>query len=176
MSGEKCQGSKNILLIGFMGSGKTAISKCLQRKYRRNIIDIDEEIVKREKRTIPEIFERDGEAYFRDTETTILGELEARTNLVVSCGGGAVLREENVEIMKRSGIVVYLVATPETVYERVKDCKSRPLLKENNNVEFITRLMEKRRSNYESAADIVIQTDDKSIEQICEELMKKLFE
>ena len=86
------------------------------------------------------------------------------------------MREENVVEMKKNGRVVLLTASPETVYERVKDSNDRPLLNGNNNVEFIADLMEKRREKYEAAADVVIQTDNKTILQICEELIGKLTE
>ena len=86
------------------------------------------------------------------------------------------MREQNVTEMKKNGRVVLLTASPETIYERVKDSNDRPLLKDNNNVEYIAELMEKRREKYEAAADIVIQTDNKTILQICEELITKLME
>ncbi len=174
MSEIRTENSQNIFLVGFMGSGKTAVSKLLNKRYGFEIIDMDDEIEKREKRTIPHIFEEEGESYFRALETALLKELEYKKNLVVSCGGGAVLIGENVESMQKSGCVVYLTATPETVYERVKHCNNRPLLKGKNNQEFIAELMGKRREYYEGAADITIHTDQKSIMQICEELMRKL--
>ena len=126
--------------------------------------------------SIPDIFATYGEEYFRNLETELLKELQTGSNCIISCGGGVALREENVVEMKKNGRVVLLTASPETIYERVKDSNDRPLLKGNNNVEFIADLMEKRREKYEAAADVVIQTDDKSIVQICEELITKLTE
>ena len=96
------------------------------------------------------------------------------SSIVISCGGGAALREENVAEMKKNGRVVLLTASPHTIYERVKGQYRRPILNGNNNVEFIAELMEKRREKYEKAADIVIYTDGKSVLQICEELIAKL--
>lgn len=86
------------------------------------------------------------------------------------------MREENIAEMKKNGRVVLLTASPQTVYERVKDSDDRPVLNGNNNVEYIAELMEKRREKYEAAADIVIQTDDKTVLQVCEELISKLME
>ena len=86
------------------------------------------------------------------------------------------LREENVREMKKNGRVVLLTASPETIYERVKDSNDRPLLNGNNNVEYIAELMEKRREKYEAAADVVIRTDGKTVLQISEELLTKLAE
>ena len=102
--------------------------------------------------------------------------LRAENGCVISCGGGVALREENVAEMKKNGRVVLLTASPETIYERVKDSNDRPLLNGNKNVEFIADLMEKRREKYEAAADVVIRTDHKTVLQSCEELITKLME
>ena len=125
---------------------------------------------------IPDIFATYGEEYFRNLETNLLKELQARQNCIISCGGGVALRQENVTEMKKNGRVVLLTASPETIYERVKDSNDRPILDGNKNVEFIADLMEKRREKYEAAADVVVQTDNKTILQICEELITKLME
>ena len=103
-------------------------------------------------------------------------EMQGHKNVVISCGGGAALRKENVAEMKKNGRVVLLTASPETIYERVKDSTDRPVLNGNNNVGYITDLMEKRREKYEAAADVVIRTDGKTVLQICEELITKLTE
>ncbi len=137
---------------------------------------MDQEIAEREEMSIPDIFATYGEEYFRNLETNLLKELQTGKNCIISCGGGVALREENVVEMKKNGRVVLLTASPETIYDRVKDSNDRPLLKDNNNVEFIADLMEKRKEKYEAAADVVIQTDGKSILQISEELITKLTE
>ena len=126
--------------------------------------------------SIPDIFAAYGEEYFRNLETELLRELQSGQNCVISCGGGVVLRSENVAEMKKNGRVVLLTASPETIYERVKDSDDRPILEGNKNVDFIAELMEKRREKYEAAADIVVRTDDKTVLQICEELISKLME
>lgn len=163
----------NIVLIGFMGTGKSAVSRCLKSNYGMNTVDTDQLIEQRESMSIPELFERYGEEYFRDLETQVLIEMQTRENTVISCGGGAVLRRENIQIMKKIGRVILLAATPETVLERVKYSDNRPLLRGNKNVAFISELMEKRRDKYEAAADRIVHTDDKNIAQICEEIMQK---
>ena len=124
--------------------------------------------------SIKEIFAVNGEEYFRNCESNTLIELREKKHMVVSCGGGVPLREKNVELMKNSGYVVWLTATPEAIYERVKDSTERPLLNGNMTVLFIQNLMESRREKYERAADIVIDTTGKEIEEICEELLQKL--
>lgn len=165
---------ENIFLIGFMGSGKSTVASCLAEKYGMEIIEMDQLIVEREGMSIPDIFAQKGEPYFRDAETNLLIEIQSEQNKVVSCGGGVVLRENNVEEMKKSGKIVLLSAKPETILERVKDDDNRPLLRGNKNVEFISDMMEKRRPKYESAADVVIQTDGKEVDVICKEIIEKV--
>lgn len=162
---------KNLYLIGFMGSGKSTAAKVFQDEYHMNLVEMDEEIVKQEKRAISEIFATDGEEYFRDLETALIKKIQAGTNQVVSCGGGAVLRSKNVEMMKKNGKLVLLRAKPETILGRVKRSTDRPLLNGNMNVEYITELIEKRRAIYEAAADLIIDTDGKSVHAVCREIM-----
>ena len=168
--------SYNIVLIGFMGAGKSTVSDYLSTMFAMRIVEMDQVIADREEMSIPDIFATYGEEYFREQETKLLIELQDKKNTIISCGGGAALRAENVAEMKKNGRVVLLTASPETVYERVKDSDDRPVLKENNNVEYIADLMENRREKYEAAADIVIQTDNKTVLQVCEELITKLME
>lgn len=164
----------NVVLIGFMGAGKTTISEYLSTMFAMDVVEMDQVIAEREGMSIPDIFATYGEEYFRNRETELLKEMQLRKRAVISCGGGAALRKENVVEMKKNGRVVLLTAKPQTIYERVKDSTDRPVLNGNNNVEFITDLMEKRREKYEKAADIVIYTDNKTVLQICEELIAKL--
>ena len=105
---------------------------------------------------------------------SILIEMQDKKNVVISCGGGVAMRERNVEEMKKNGKVVFLTASPETIYERVKDNNDRPVLQGRKNVAGISELMEQRREKYEAAADIVVNTDDKDVLTICEELVQKL--
>lgn len=161
----------NIVLIGFMGSGKSTISRALSKVFAMDVIEMDQVIAERENMSISEIFEVHGEEYFRNLETELLRELQARKGVVISCGGGVPMREENVVEMKKNGKVVLLTAKPETILERVKGSHERPLLENNKNVAFISDLMEKRRMKYEAAADIIIGTDGKTEFEICEEII-----
>lgn len=165
---------KNIMLIGFMGTGKSTVASCLCREYGMEIVEMDELIAKRAGMSISDIFAQYGEEYFRDLETNLVLELQSQSNQVVSCGGGVVLRERNVEEMKKGGSIVLLTAEPETILERVKDDDNRPLLRGNKNVAFISDMMEKRRPKYEAAADVVIHTDGKEVQEICREIMEKV--
>ena len=164
----------NIVLIGFMGAGKSTISEFLKTAFAMDVIEMDQIIAEREGMTISDIFEVYGEQYFRDLETNLLIEMQSRTNVVISCGGGTPMRERNVVEMKKNGRVVLLTAKPETILDRVKDSHDRPLIENNKTVPFIAELMEKRREKYEAAADIVIETDGKDKLQICEELIHRL--
>ncbi|MDD7178977.1 MAG: shikimate kinase [Lachnospiraceae bacterium] len=161
----------NIVLIGFMGSGKSTISRALSKVFAMDVIEMDQVIADREGMSISEIFEVHGEEYFRNLETELLREMQNRKGVVISCGGGVPMRDENVVEMKKNGKVILLTAAPETILERVKNNHDRPLLENNKNVDFISELMEKRRSKYEAAADIIIQTDGKSEFEICEEII-----
>ena len=165
----------NIVLIGFMGAGKSTISDYLSTMFAMEIVEMDQVIAEREEMSIPDIFEVHGEQYFRDLETNLLIEMQSRKNVVISCGGGTPLRECNVVEMKKNGRVVLLTASPETIFDRVKDSHDRPVIENNKNVPFIADLMEKRRAKYEAAADIIINTDGKSLIEVCEELVQQLL-
>ena len=163
---------KHIFLIGFMGVGKTTTSKELGKKLGVEEKDTDTMIVRQEQRSIPEIFEVSGEAYFRQAETRILDTLEQEAPCVVSCGGGMAMREENVAKMKKTGIIIFLKASPETIYSHVKDSTHRPLLNGNMNVPYIRLLMEEREPKYQAAADICIETDELMPEQVADKIME----
>ena len=165
----------NIVLIGFMGAGKSTISDYLRTAFAMEVVEMDQIIAERQGMSISDIFETYGEEYFRDLETSLLIEMQSRTNVVISCGGGVPMRERNVAEMKKNGKVVLLTAKPETILERVRDNHDRPLLEGNKNVEFISGLMGKRRQKYEAAADVIIETDEKNELEICEELVQKIL-
>jgi len=165
---------KNVFLIGFMGCGKSTIAKYLSEKLGAEQVEMDEVIVQEQGMPITEIFEKCGEEHFRDIETALVKRLQEKRGVVVSCGGGAVLREENRRQMKESGVIVWLTATPETILDRVKHSTNRPVLNGHMNVEYITGLMEKRRGCYEAAADYAVATDGKSREEICDEIISFL--
>lgn len=164
----------NIFLIGFMGAGKSTIARTLQRKLGFPLVEMDERIVQEQGMSINDIFAQYGEAHFREIESQLVVDLGKQEPSIVSCGGGVVVRPENTQNMKKSGRIVLLKASPETIFERVKNSTDRPILNGHMNVEYIAELMEKRRALYEEAADITIQTDGKTREQICEEIIGKL--
>ena len=164
----------NIFLIGFMGCGKSTIAANLQRRYGMQLIEMDQMIAEEQNMSIPEMFEKYGESYFRDLEYALLRDIQYGKNQVVSCGGGAVLRTENVIAMKKSGIIVLLKANPATILKRVQGNDDRPILKGKKTIADIAALMEARREKYEAAADIVVVTDNNNIDDICEEIIGKI--
>lgn len=166
--------SRSIFLIGFMGAGKSTIARALQRELGFPLIEMDERIVKEQGMSINDIFAQYGEDHFRDIESQLIVDIGKEEPSIVSCGGGVVVRPQNTQNMKEIGRIVFLKATPETIYERVKNSTDRPILNGHMNVEYIAELMEKRRALYEAAADITIQTDSKTREQICEEIIGKM--
>lgn len=165
---------KNIYLIGFMGTGKSTVAKELENTLHAKRMEMDQLIEMQQGMAITEIFEKYGETYFRDIETELLKTFVGEENLVVSCGGGSVLRDENAELMKRAGKIIWLRANAQTVYERVKDSNNRPILRGNMTVEYIRELMEKREERYKCVADIYISTDGKTIRDICTEIVDSI--
>lgn len=162
--------NKHIFLIGFMGVGKTSTSRALSGILGVSEIDTDAMIVQKEECSIPEIFEKKGEEYFRRTETAILDDIAKMEPCIVSCGGGMAMREENVKKMKNIGKVLFLCAEPETIYSHVKDSTNRPLLNGNMNVPYIKKLMEERTPKYKAAADNIIVTDGLTPWQVAEKI------
>lgn len=162
----------NIFLIGFMGTGKTTVSKQLGKMLKFLEIDMDAEIERREEMKISTIFDTYGEEYFRGLETGLLKEFQQKSGYIISCGGGVVLRPENVRIMKANGRVVLLTAEVENIYKRVCHSKNRPLLNGNMNVAYIREMLEQRNDAYKAAADITVVTDDKEPEKIAEEILE----
>lgn len=162
---------ENIFLIGFMGAGKSTVAAELERQLHIPRAEMDALIVEREGMAISDIFAEKGETYFRDAETALLKDLTEKKGIIISCGGGAVMRDENAALMKQCGKIVLLTATPETIYKRVKDSTDRPILNGNMNVDYIRELMEKRKDRYLAVADVIVATDQKSAEEITREIL-----
>lgn len=171
-----CPLQGNIAIIGFMGTGKTTVSSALSKITGLREIDVDAYIVEKAKMSISEIFEKYGEEYFRNLETESLREIANNKNQIISCGGGAVLKDENVDILKNSGTIVLLTATPETIFDRVKDHTHRPILNNDMSLSHVKSLMEKREPRYQSVADIKVNVDSNDRILTCYDMLCKLEE
>ena len=163
----------NLILIGFMGTGKTTVGKELSRLLEMPLVDMDTWIEKRMNMTIDEIFMTLGEGEFRRFETEIIREVSTQKSSIISCGGGVVLKNENVELLKSCGKVILLETDAQTIYQRIKDNSERPLLKDKMSEEYIQELFEKRKILYDQAMDITINTDGKDIYQVALEIIKQ---
>lgn len=161
----------NIILIGFMGSGKTTTGISLSYRLQCTLSDTDKMIEKREGRSISEIFAAEGEDYFREKETELLRKLgEEKARQIFSVGGGTPLRAENRKLLSGLGTVIYLKVSPKTVYERLKGDTTRPLLQGEDPMERIRTLLGEREEIYTEAADIVVTADGKKPAQIVDEI------
>ncbi len=166
--------SKTIFLIGFMGTGKTSVANALHQKYGLNYLDLDAYIEEKEHMSIADIFAYGSEAGFRDKETKYLRQIVRQNYHVVSLGGGIVMKEENIEIIKSRGVIVLLTASLNTIMERLQNDKTRPLLAANLDIQYVSDLMKLREDNYNSVADIVIDTNSKDVDQVCQEILETL--
>ena len=181
----------NIILIGYMGCGKSTVGKKIAELLNMPFLDTDQWIEEKEEMPVSEIFALKTEAYFRDLETNCLKVLlqeekeqkaeecinnqglEACNRKVISVGGGLPVREENRKLLKQLGQVIYLKANPETIYERLKGDSTRPLLQTENPLQKIKEMIADREEKYQAAAERVIYVDGKSVTEIIEEIIGK---
>jgi len=164
---------KNIFLIGFMGAGKTSVGRALAKKLGLDFRDLDEVIGKGLGMTIPDIFSRFGEEFFRNEESKGLRSVAQAENQVIATGGGVILREENWEAMKDDGITIYLKASAEVLWNRVKSNLSRPLLQVEDPFERLQDLISKRVSLYERA-DLIVNTENIPPADVVEKIIREL--
>jgi shikimate kinase len=160
-SGRKLE-SGNLILVGMMGSGKTTMGRALARHLGKEFVDSDEEIIKRTGVTVPHIFDVEGEAGFRQRESAAIRELAGRDNMVLATGGGAVLDGDNREILKHSGIVIYLKASAHDLWQRTRHDRNRPLLQTENPYARLVELFQQRDPLYRQVSDIVVQSGKQS--------------
>jgi len=162
----------NVVLTGFMGTGKSSAARELSRILGRKIIDIDSEIEKKGT-PISEIFRIEGEPYFRDVETAMVKEVSANRSVIISTGGGVVLRKENMDALRRTGIIICLEATPETILERTSKTTERPLLQVQDPLGKIRELLTAREACYKDA-DLTINTEGKNPREVAEHILEKI--
>ena len=167
-----------LYLIGFMGAGKTTVGKLLAEKLNRPFVDIDDVIEKKTDLTIPLIFEKYGEDYFRKFETDVLERIAKYPDNVIATGGGIILKAKNRETMKKTGITIYLRCDPATLYQRIKNSTHRPLLKSINNsplVQLIETMLQQRQPFYETADIILDANDDRAPREIASTIIQQLL-
>jgi shikimate kinase len=167
----------NIALIGFMGTGKTTVGKLLAEKTGKEFVETDAIIVEKAGRSIPEIFRQDGEIAFRELEITVIGEVAARKNAVIACGGGAVLNKINIDRLRKVSEIVCLTASPQVILKRTSaDTDERPLLAVTDRTRQIEELMKFREPYYKRSADIIINTSRLNTVTVAERIIEKLKE
>ena len=171
--GKRVRTFSKIVLIGFMGTGKTSVGRALARKLGWKFLDADTIIEKRERRKISSIFRAKGEAYFRNVESQVIKDLSRLKNVVVSAGGGAVLRKENVKRLRKNGITVCLRASPASILFRLRGDTTRPLLRQKDRVEVVKRLLRLRRPYYQ-VADYFVTTDSLTVPDIVGKIIRRL--
>lgn len=168
---------KNVVLIGFMGCGKSTVGIRLSYRLRRVVEDTDRRIEREQGKSISEIFAEQGEAYFRELETDLLRRMKQEPGIrIIATGGGLPMRKENRRLLHELGQVIYLQLSPETVYERLKNDTSRPLLQGEDPLGKIQKLMSERAPVYEETADIVINVDGNDMEKTLQMIEAALAE
>ena len=164
---------KNIIITGFMGTGKTVVAIELASKLGMKFIDMDQLIEERQGMTIADIFVRYGEKYFREQEDKLVQELSQEENIVIATGGGTLLNSDNIRILNQEGKIICLYATPQALYNRLKQKNNRPLIKGNNILNKINHLLEKRKKVYDSIP-WKINTSDLSVQEVVDKIIELL--
>ena len=160
----------NLVLVGFMGTGKTEVGKIIADRMKRDFVDIDDRIVGAVGMTINDIFSKQGEDFFRDIESEMIEKCSAATGMVISTGGGSLLRPKNVQNLKRTGVLVWLVASPEEILRRVADDRHRPLLAVPDRISTVRAMLAKRIGSYQ-ISDIRVNTEGRSLLATAEEVL-----
>ena len=164
---------KNIILTGFMGVGKTSVGTRLAKDLSYTFVDVDSLIEADQKMSITSIFAKYGEPYFREVESAVISKVMEGSEQVISTGGGAVIREENRQAFKKAGLVVCLAASPEVIYERIRNETHRPLLQTPDPMAKIKELLDSRAKFY-AQADVTIDTSDKSVDNVIQAIKERI--
>ena len=166
--------SRSIVLIGMMGAGKSSVGRCLHRRTGLALHDTDEIVAAKFGMSIPEIFDEHGEKKFRDAETEVLRRVRTEEQTIIITGGGIVLRKENVEILKRLGVIVWLDGDEETLFRRASRKRNRPLLQTKNPRKTFSQILGARRPLYANIADIRVGTSVLTDEEVAVAILAKL--
>lgn len=166
---------KNIVLIGMRGSGKSTVAKILAEKLKKEYLELDKLIAEKARLTIPEMVEKYGWTFFRDKEAEIANKVSFENNKIISTGGGVILRQENIDVLKKNGVFVFLNASIKTLIKRIGNYSKRPSLTNKKALEEELGLILKQRNKlYCKTADEIIETDDLTSGQVAEEIISKL--
>ena len=165
----------SLALIGFMGTGKTAVGKALAIKLGREFIELDSLIEQLAGKIIPDIFQQDGEIIFRELEIAAIRQVASKEGVVIACGGGVVLNQINIDRLRNKSVIIYLTASPKVILKRVsEDSTERPLLEVANPALTIQKLLEFRQPFYERAADITIDTSTLDINSVAKQIIARI--
>ena len=165
----------NIVLIGYRGAGKSAVGRVLGQRLRRELVSTDAEVVKRAGQPIPEIVERQGWEHFRDLESLVCRDLAGRDNLIIDTGGGAILRPQNVEVLKQNGRLYWLTAGVDTLAGRIGRDNQRPSLTGTKSfVDEIAEVLAERLPKYQAAADWTVATEGLTVNQVAERILSDI--
>ena len=164
---------RNIILIGFMGSGKSTLARILSKELGWPSVSTDAWVEEKERKSITDIFKESGEAYFRDLEHQAVVEITASQGVIVDCGGGVVLNPKNIEILTKTGTLVYLSCAPEEIYRRILAQPKRPLLDVTDPMARIHELLKQRQPFYEQA-DMIVDTSDGDLHRVAREVIKRI--
>jgi shikimate kinase len=165
---------KSIVLIGMMGAGKSSVGRCLHRRTGLALLDIDEVVASKFQMSIPKIFAEHGEKKFREAETEALRRVQTEEQKIIVTGGGVVLRKENVEILRKQGVIVWLDGNEDTLFARASQKQNRPLLQTKNPRKAFSQILRARRSLYADMLDFRVDTSVLTDEEVAVAILAKL--
>jgi len=162
----------NIVLIGYRGTGKSTVGKILAERLGRELVSTDAEIISRARLPVPDIVQRFGWDHFRDLESEVCRDLAGKDGLIIDTGGGAILRQQNVDSLKKNGVLIWLTADVRTITERIGGDTQRPSLTGAKSfTEEVEEVLRERQPNYKSAANHIIETDGRSVAEVVEAIL-----
>ena len=162
----------NIVLIGYRGTGKSTVGKNLAERLGRELVSTDAEIIRRARLPVPDIVQRFGWDHFRDLESEVCRDLAGKDRLIIDTGGGAILRQQNVDCLKKNGVLIWLTADVRTITERIGGETQRPSLTGAKSfTEEVEEVLRERQPKYKSAANHIIETDGRSVAEVVEAIL-----
>ncbi|TLY30302.1 MAG: shikimate kinase [Nitrospirae bacterium] len=162
----------NLVLIGYRGTGKSTVGKILAERLGRELVSTDAEIIRRARLSVPDIVQRFGWDHFRDLESEVCRDLAGKEGLIIDSGGGAILRQQNVDYLKKNGVLIWLTATVRTIADRIGGDTQRPSLTGTKSfTEEVEEVLRERQPKYKAAANHMIETDGRSVTEVVEAIL-----